>query len=142
MKKIMKLFLVVGIFSCSINKQLPPKENSEFKVDKDGDEIYIVPDILPVFPGGDIGLRQYIVTSVRYPIEAQKKVQQGRVYVQFVVSKDGNVIEVGVAIGTGFKLLDEEALRVVKGMPLWTSGKLKGKDVNCRCTVPINFVLE
>jgi len=74
-------------------------------------------------------------------VGAQGKGIQGKVYVTFVVSKDGSVANTKIARGVD-PLLDAEALRVVNGLPKWQPGKQKGKAVNVSYTVPINFALQ
>ncbi|NPA35383.1 MAG: M56 family metallopeptidase [Chlorobi bacterium] len=103
--------------------------------------VFFVVDEMPEFPGGEKELHRYIATSVNYPEIARKKGIQGRVYVSFIVSKTGEVKNVKLARGVD-KVLDEEAMRVVKEMPDWKPGKQRGENVNVSFTVPINFVLQ
>lgn len=97
-------------------------------------------ETMPQFPGGVQALLHYITSTLRYPAEAQKKCVQGRVYVSFVVTEDGDVDNVKVARGV-HPLLDREAMRVVKVMPKWQPGEQRGKKVKVNYTLPINFVL-
>lgn len=101
---------------------------------------YIVED-MPEFPGGEAALRNQIAKSVKYPQSARENGIQGRVYVQFIVSADGSVRNATIARGVD-PLLDQEALRVVRGLPLWIPGKQRGKTVDVSYTVPINFMLQ
>lgn len=103
--------------------------------------IYNIVDVMPVFPGGDKALRQFIANSVKYPELAQEKGIQGKVYVTFVVAKDGLVANCEIARGVD-PILDKEALRVVSSLPKWQPGKINGKAVNVQFTVPINFKLK
>ena len=66
---------------------------------------------------------------------------QGRVYIQFVVEKDGSISQINLVKGV-HKILDKEALRVVKGMPKWSPGKQRGKAVSVRFTLPIKFKIN
>ena len=95
----------------------------------------------PEFPGGDLALRKFIGSSVKYPVIAQENGIQGKVYVTFVVSKTGKVTNASIARGVD-PSLDKEALRVVNALPAWKPGKQRGKPVNVSYTVPINFVLQ
>lgn len=109
-------------------------------VDKD-EEIFFIVEEMPEFPGGDLALRKYIANTVKYPEEAQRNGIQGKVYVSFVVGKDGYVKNVKIARGVA-PSLDKEALRVVNSLPMWKPGKQRGQYVNVSYTVPINFVLQ
>ena len=109
--------------------------------EKNEDEVFAEVDEMPEYPGGSMGLRQFIAQSVKYPVEAQKKGTQGKVYVNFIVEKDGSVGMAKIARGVSPEL-DAEALRVVKLLNNWVPGKQKGKPVRVSYTVPINFALQ
>ncbi len=96
---------------------------------------------MPVFPGGDQGLIDYITKNVHYPTSAQQLGVEGRVMVRFVVDIDGSVkdIEVVRSLNTA---CDEEATRVIKAMPKWTPAQNKGKAVKVFYTIPILFKLS
>lgn len=99
-------------------------------------------DLMPEFPGGAEALRRYISTSLKYPLEAQKNRQEGRVYVSFVVNEDGSITNAKIARGVSY-YLDREAYRVVMAMPNWKPGIGKnGHPVKVNYTVPINFILQ
>lgn len=104
-------------------------------------EVFFIVEDMPEFPGGDLALRKYIANAVKYPVIAQENGIQGKVYVTFVVGKDGSINNAGVARGVD-PSLDKEALRVVNSLPKWKPGKQRGKPVNVSYTVPINFVLQ
>ncbi len=72
---------------------------------------------------------------------AKENAIQGRVYVQFIVGKDGTIRDINIIKGV-HKILDREALRVVKGMPKWSPGKQRGKAVSVRFTLPIKFKIN
>jgi len=105
------------------------------------DTVFFIVDEMPEFPGGDKALREFVANSVRYPQQAQKDSIQGKVFVSFVVAKDGLVKDGKVVRGV-HPFLDEEALRVVNALPLWTPGKQRDQAVNVQYTIPINFVLQ
>jgi TonB family protein len=107
----------------------------------EGEEVFYIVEEMPEYPGGEIALRQYMATAVKYPDDAVKKGIQGKVYVTFVVSKDGTVADAKIARGVD-PSLDTEALRVVNNLPKWKPGKQKGQAVNVSYTVPINFKLQ
>ncbi len=113
-----------------------PKEEEE----ETAEVFYIVED-MPEFPGGEAALRAFIAQAIKYPVIAQENGIQGKVYVTFVVGKDGSVSNATIARGVD-PSLDKEALRVVNSLPKWKPGKQRGKPVNVSYTVPINFVLQ
>jgi TonB family protein len=116
------------------------KEEVPKTLEPEADVFFIVED-MPEFPGGEMALRQYIANNIEYPKAAQENGIQGKVYVTFVVSKDGSVANARIARGVD-PTLDKEALRVVNGLPKWTPGKQRGEKVNVSYTVPINFALQ
>ena len=104
-------------------------------------EIYDMVEQAPQFPGGPQELMSYLAKNIKYPVEAQKAGQQGRVICQFVVTKEGKVADIKIVRGVSPEL-DEEAVRVVKAMPAWTPGKQDGQAVNVRYTLPVTFRLQ
>ncbi len=105
------------------------------------EEVFYIVEDMPEFPGGEMAFREYIANTVKYPVVAQEKGIQGKVYVSFVVTKDGGVADAKIARGVA-PSLDQEALRVVNNLPKWQPGKQRGKAVNVSYTIPINFVLQ
>jgi protein TonB len=105
------------------------------------EEVFVVVEEMPEFPGGVVALRQYLANAVKYPVIAQENGIQGKVYVNFVVNKDGSVSNAKIARGVD-PSLDAEALRVVSTLPKWRPGKQRGAPVRVSYTVPISFKLE
>lgn len=104
------------------------------------DDVYIVVETQPEFPGGNQAFMQYLVGNVQYPKEAQDKKIEGTVYVSMMIQKDGSVSDVGIMRSVD-PLLDNEAVRVVSTSPKWIPGKVKGKPVDVQYTIPITFSL-
>ena len=96
---------------------------------------------MPQYPGGEKAMMEYVAKNVAYPQEARDKEISGRVFVSFIVEKDGSIGEVKVMRGIGGGC-DEEAVRVIKGMPKWKPGKQEGKPVRVSYMMPINFKLS
>jgi len=109
--------------------------------EEEAEEVFFIVEDMPVFPGGELALRKYIAQSIKYPVIAQENGIQGKVFITFVVDKDGSVTNARVARGVD-PSLDKEALRVVNSLPKWKPGKQRGKPVKVSYTVPINFVLQ
>lgn len=104
--------------------------------------IFEVVEEMPEFPnGGQAGLMQYLAKNIKYPTIAQENGTQGRVVCQFVVNKDGSIVDVKVLRGVD-PYLDKEAVRVISTMPKWKPGKQRGKPVRVKYTVPVMFRLQ
>ena len=104
-------------------------------------QIFQVVEEMPEFPGGMGECMKWLSKNIKYPTISQENGVQGRVIVQFVVTKEGNIEEPVVANGVD-PYLDAEALRVIKAMPKWKPGKQRGKEVNVKYTLPIHFRLQ
>ncbi len=107
----------------------------------DPTETFSVVEIAPNFPGGDESRMRYLAHSLKYPQEARENNIQGDVYVQFIVEMDGSLTHIKVLRGIGGGC-DEECIRVVKLMPKWNPGKLRGKPVRTQFVLPIKFILN
>ena len=95
-------------------------------------------DQMPEFPGGVEALNAYLRNNIRYPQEAQKAGIQGRVIIQFIVSKDGSITDAEVVESVDPQL-DAEGLRLIKNMPRWKPGMRKGQAIRVKQTLPIRF---
>ena len=95
-------------------------------------------DQMPEFPGGMEALNTYLRNNIRYPQEAQKAGIQGRVIIQFIVSKDGSITDAEVVESVDPQL-DAEGLRLIKNMPRWKPGMRKGQAIRVKQTLPIRF---
>ena len=100
--------------------------------------IYTIVDEMPQFPGGDSAMVAYIIHNVHYPQAEKEQGVQGKVFVGFVVEKDGSISNVGIKKGIGEEC-DAEAVRVVENMPNWKPGKHGGEFVRVSFMLPINF---
>ena len=112
---------------------------TNMQTQKSDKKIFRVVEEMPKFKGGDAKLMELLMMNMKYPESAIKAKQQGRAIVGFVVRKDGTVSDVYIEKSTGYDVLDNEAMRVVKSMPAWEPGKQKGKPVNVKYFVPITF---
>ncbi len=110
-------------------------------VEEEDQVIFQVVETMPSFPGGDADLFKFLSNNVKYPVIAQENGIQGRVICQFVVNKDGSIVDVEVVRAVD-PSLDKEAIRVIKSMPNWTPGKQRGKSVRVKYTLPVNFKLQ
>ena len=117
------------------------KEKAQQDAQNGGYEVFDEPEQNPQFPGGDKACFDYIKKNMCYPEEAKKKGIEGRVLVQCVIEKDGSHNSYKV-IKSADSLLNEEAIRIVKGMPKWIPGNDWGETKRVRYTMPITFKLE
>lgn len=105
------------------------------------DEVYNSVETMPEFPGGTQEMMKYIAQNLKYPVIAQEGGKQGRVIIQFVVTRTGQVSDVKIGRSVD-PSLDAEAIRIVESMPKWKPGEIKGQPVNVKYTLPISFRLQ
>ena len=105
------------------------------------DEVFMVVEDQPEFPGGTAALLEYLRKNIKYPAICRENNIQGRVIVTFVVNKDGSIVDIEVAKSVN-PSLDKEAIRVISQMPKWKPGSQRGKPVRVKYSVPVNFRLN
>ena len=105
------------------------------------DEIFTTVEQQPEFPGGIKEMYGFLGKNIKYPPAAQRANVAGKVFVKFVVEKNGSIGDVQVLKGIGFGC-DEEAIRVIKSMPRWSPGKQNGREVRVFYTMPVVYQLE
>ncbi len=110
-------------------------------IEEDENVVFQVVETMPSFPGGDAALFKFLNDNIKYPVIAQENGIQGRVICQFVVNRDGSIVDVEVVRSVD-PSLDKEAIRVIKAMPNWAPGKQRGKSVRVKYTLPVNFRLQ
>lgn len=113
----------------------------EEEEDFDDDEIFVGVESQPSFPGGDIARIRFLYENIQYPAMAKETGIQGRVYITFVVERDGSITDVRLLKGIGGGC-DEESIRVVKAMPKWIPGKQRERPVRVQFVLPIKFTLR
>lgn len=146
MKQALLLTLTLT-FACAAWAQNPQRE---MKVTPAGAEmkdtetqIFTVVEQQPEFPGGMEALYQFIAANIKWPESDADHNCQGKVYVTFVITKEGHVSNPKVIRDPcPEKGFGEEAIRVVKLMPKWNPGLQRGKPVNVQYNLPINFSLK
>ena len=106
------------------------------------EEIFVVVESMPEFPGGAPEMMKFIAENIKYPVIAQENGIQGRVICQFVIEKNGSVTDIQVVRSSGDASLDKEAERVIKNMPKWKPGKQRGKPVRVKYTITVAFRLQ
>ena len=110
--------------------------------DKEGHLVYNKAEEDPTFNGGDRAMKIFLHDNVKFPKDAETEGLDGTVYVDFVISSDGNVREVGTTNIPGEEVdqrFIDEAIRVVKSMPRWLPGRQHGKPVDVSFSIPIAF---
>lgn len=108
---------------------------------KGADDIFVTAEEMPQFPGGEDSLYQYIKMNIHYPDSAAILGIEGKVYIQFVVEKDGSITNVELLRGIGGGC-NEEAIRVISGMPAWIPGKQDGQPIRVSYILPVKFSLH
>jgi len=129
--------------------KIKPREVVVEEEVEDETQIFVVVEDMPIFrpdicknnAEGDLELYRYINSSIRYPVIAQENGIAGRVFVRFVVGKDGGIYNVALVRGVD-PSLDKEAIRVIKSLPKFEPGKQRGKAVKVSYTAVIKFVLQ
>lgn len=109
--------------------------------EEETDEIFQIVENPASFKGGIGAFYQYVQKNMKYPSQAQRMGLEGKVFVEFVVGKDGKITDVRVLRGIGAGC-DEEAIRVLKNSPAWQPGKQRGRAVRQRMVLPITFKLQ
>jgi protein TonB len=107
----------------------------------DDNVVFQVVERMPSFPGGDAAMFKYLGDNIKYPVIAQENGVQGRVICQFVVNRDGSIVDI-VVVRPVDPSLDREAVRVIQSMPKWSPGQQRGKPVRVKFTLPVNFRLN
>lgn len=149
MKQIVYFPLVLGalIFSTPVlsqeEKHLDIKNMEEEPMPKvqQEEEIHRLVEQNPEYPGGNAEFYKYIMQNLRYPQECIENNIQGKVYVSFVVEKDGRITSIMIERGIHAQL-DQEARRLVSKMPNWSPGKIKDQVVRTKMIVPVSFKLN
>ena len=108
--------------------------------EEEADQIFTIVEENAGFPGGPKAYAKYLKKNLKYPNQARRMGIEGKVYVQFIVDKQGNISDVKAVKGIGAGC-DEEAVRVIKNSPAWTPGKQRGRPVKQRMIIPIVFKL-
>lgn len=135
----------VGLINADDNANKAQEEFTRVEVEEEEEvaeeEIFLVVEEDAEFPGGLEALSKYLSENIKYPQLAKENNIEGRVFVSFVVEKDGRVGNIKILrdIGGG---CGAEAVRVVKSMPRWKPGKQRGKPVRSQFNLPVNFSLK
>ena len=141
MKYVLSLMLLSSIASYGQEIVPPPPMPPEPPVEIVEDEVFQIVEIQPEFPGGIEKMMQFISNNFQYPQIDMDNGIQGRVYVSFVVERDGTISTLKVLRGVS-KTIDAEAIRVIKKMPNWKPGEQAGKKVRVKYILPIRAELK
>ncbi len=98
-------------------------------------------DVEPQFVGGDKQLKEYIKNAITYPEDAYKHSIQGKVYVKFLITKQGKIEHASIVRSIAPDL-DREALRIIRSLPAWKPGYRAGKPINTWYALPITFIID
>jgi len=143
-----------GYAQNNANESAVPKEQNAAAANQsateDDNNVFFIVEKMPQFPNGDIAMRKYIAENIVYPQEAKDKKIQGKVFVTFVIGKDGAIepesVKIAVDSDGNYRgadpLLDAEAIRVIKTLPKWKPGTQGGKPLRVSYTVPVAFEIK
>lgn len=141
----MKNIIISIIILFPLLLQAQTNNSGTFKVRKQNviqeSAIVDIVEPMPQFSGGDSALFQFLSDNTVYPPEAKANGISGTVYVSFIVGVDGTVYNTKILRGVD-KFLDDEALRIIKLMPKWIPGRIKGQPVDVVYNLPVKFVLK
>lgn len=124
-----------------VEAYIPPPPPKPAPKEEATDEIFVVVENQPEFPGGNAAMMKFLSDNIKYPVIAQENGLQGRVITNFVVERDGSITDVQVVRGVD-PSLDREAIRVIQSMPRWKPGQQRGQAVRVRFTLPVVFRLQ
>ena len=131
-------------FSCSKSELSTPEQKGEYSSTKDVPELissrvdYNLLDVFPSFPGSDSSFRQYLKNKIIYPQSAIENHIVGKVFVSFIVEKDGSISELETLKGLGYGC-DEAVKDALMDMPIWSAGKINGNNVRVKMIIPVEF---
>lgn len=146
MKKIFSMLIIaLFVFACSEDDVFVESLDQVALVveavpegERSGDEVFMVVEEMPEFPGGKEAFTKFQLTNLKYPKEAITSNAEGKVVLNFIVTKEGKVDDIIVMRGIGYGC-DEEAVKLMLNSPDWKPGKQRGRLVNTRMTMAINF---
>ncbi|MBN8823552.1 MULTISPECIES: energy transducer TonB [unclassified Spirosoma] len=127
--------LIISLFILSV-----PKAQGQ-TIHKTDTTVYTIVESAPAFPGGSKALTSYLQAMIHYPLMAQKEKIKGRVFVSFIVEKDGSLTDIRLLKELGYGC-DEEALLAVKAMPCWVPGSQSGIPIRVKYYLPIAFGMD
>lgn len=123
-----------------LDRNLVPVSNQRNQEPNDSDPVFEVFEVDPEFPGGNGAMLDYLNQNLKYPQNAAEKGIEGKVYVRFIISSSGKIMEPQVQVGiVNCQECDQEAIRLVQNMPAWIPGRNDGKPVSCRYRAVIKF---
>lgn len=123
-------------------EELPNRLDIDEGIEEElSDEIFLIVEEQPTPIGGIKSFYEHINNTIKYPNRARRMKVEGRVFVQFVVERDGSLTQIEVIRGIG-ESCDEEAIRVVASAPNWKPGKQRGKPVRVKMVLPVSFKLR
>ncbi|MFC5269954.1 energy transducer TonB [Adhaeribacter terreus] len=134
------MLAVCSNFACTRKSTPAAAVNSKTEVPAN-DQVFVMVEEMPRFPGGESELINFINKHLIYPQEARDNGEEGRVIVQFVVTKEGRITNPEVVRSVS-QSIDKEALRIISKMPLWQPGRQNGRPVDTRYTLPFMFQLQ
>tara|TARA_B110000037_G_scaffold188405_1_gene219846 strand:+ start:42946 stop:43353 length:408 start_codon:yes stop_codon:yes gene_type:complete len=135
MKKPLILLLLIVVANAGFTMSNTVNES------QDSSMVYDFPEQMAHFPGDADAMDIFIRKNLYYPPKLKAAGVQGKVYIQFIAEKDGSISNITIRRGCQNAELDQEAVNVIKKMPNWIPGTIRGKKVRAKQTVPVKFSL-
>ncbi len=140
MKYTLIIFLFASFYSFSQEPGEPELPEEPVEVEEVEEVVPYFVEVMPSFPGGEGAMRKFIIQHLAYPAIDIENGVQGKVFVRFIVSKDGVLSDFEILRGLS-STIDAECVRVLKRMPNWIPGETNGHQVKCYFTMPFTFKL-
>ena len=134
-------FIGIALMAICLGCAFPLKAQTDSVAVVDEEPVFVVVEQDPQYPGGYEAMYKFLASNIVYPKQAKENGVTGKVFVSFVIEKDGSVTNVKLVRDPGCGL-GEEAVRVVKMMPRWKPGMQRGTPVRTQFMLPINFELQ
>lgn len=128
----------------SNDEETPEEINSEtdtLEADESIKSVVDYPDQEATFPNGTDGMKRFLAQNIIYPEISMELGDQGKVFIEFIVEKNGLISQVRILRGVSSEI-DAESIRVVRSMPQWSPAESEGEIVRARCRIPINYILQ
>lgn len=124
-----------------VPEEVVVEEEKDMLDEEEPKKVVDYPDQEATFPGGVSGMKKFLANNILYPEISMELGDQGKVFVEFIVEKNGLISQVKVLRGVSSEI-DAESIRVVRSMPVWSPAESAGEVVRARCRIPINYILR
>jgi periplasmic protein TonB len=139
-KEDIKIQFDIDVTDRTVTQEFTITETAPIIEEEEADKIFLVVEQTAVPKGGMSAFYKYVSENIKYPAQARRMRVEGKVFVEFIVEKDGTLTQFSIVKGIGAGC-DEEAIRIMQGAPPWEPGRQRGRPVKQRMVLPIYFKL-